>query len=155
MNYVDNSNYLIVDSGATNHVCSSLYMLSKTRTLKEMEFPLWVGNGESISAEAVREARLGFGKNFLLLDNVYFIPNISRNLISVFELYKQSFAVCSNNNEIMILHNGVQISCAKLENGLYVLHSFESQNCYTEIFIIEKPKFNKCEKLWNNYETYL
>ena len=56
----------------------------------------------------------------ILLDNAYFIPNISRNLISVSELYEQSFAICFNNKEILILRNGVQICYAKLENGLYV-----------------------------------
>ena len=40
----------------------------------------------------------------------------------------------------MILRNGVQISCAKLENGLYVLHPFESQNYHTEMFKVVKPK---------------
>ena len=59
---------------------------------------LRVENGESVSTEAVGEVRLQFGNKFLLLDNVYFIPNISRNLISVSELYKQSFSICFNYN---------------------------------------------------------
>ena len=78
----------IVDSGATNHVCSSLQMLTRARKLKLNEFTLRVQNRESVSAEAVGEACLTFGNKFLLLDNVYFIPNISRNLISISELYK-------------------------------------------------------------------
>ena len=130
-------------------------MLTKARKLKEKEFTLRVGNGESVSAEAVGEACLVFGNKYLLLDNVYFIPNISRNLISVSESYKQSFAICFNNNEIIVLRNGVQICCAKLENGLYVLHPFESQNYNTEIFRVAKPKSNKRPKHSNNFETYL
>ena len=62
-----------------------------------------MGNGESILAKAVGEVRLQFGNKFLLLDNVYFIQNISRNLISVSELYKQSFSINFNYNEIIIL----------------------------------------------------
>ena len=107
-------------------------MLIEARKLKSNEFILQVGNEESVLAEAVGEVRLVFRNKYLLLDNVYFIPNISKNLISVSELYKQSFAICCNNNEIMILRNGVQISCAKLENGLYVLYPFESQNYHTK-----------------------
>ena len=91
----------------------------------------------------MEEARLVFRNKCLLLDNVYFIQNFSRNLILVFELCKQLFAICLNNNEIMILRNGVQISCAKLENGLYVLHIFQSQNYHTEMFKVAKPKSNK------------
>ena len=67
---------------------SSLQLLTKARKLRAKEFTLRVGNGESVSVEAVGEVRLQFGNKFLLLDNVYFILNISRNLISVSELYK-------------------------------------------------------------------
>ena len=109
LNYIDNSDdSWIVDSGATNYVCSSLQMLTKTRKLKPKEFTLRVGNGESVSAETMGIACLVFGNKYLLLDNIYFIPNISRNLISVSELHKQSFAICFNNSEIIILCNSVQ-----------------------------------------------
>ena len=101
------------------------------------------------------EVRLQFGNKFLLLDNVYFIPNISRNLISVSELYKQSFSICFNYNEIIILQNGVQICCAKLKSGLYILHVFEPESNHTEMFRVAKPKSNKRQKLSNDNETYL
>ena len=55
----------------------------------------------------------------------------------------------------MILRNGVQICYAKLENGLYVLHPFESQNYHTEMFRVAKPKSNKRQKLSNDNETHL
>ena len=74
------------------------------------------------------ETRLAFRNKFLLLDNVYFILNINRILISISELYRQLFAIYFNNNEIIISRNSLQICCAKLEHGLYVLHPFESQN---------------------------
>ena len=156
LNYIDNSDdSWIVDLGVTNHVCSYLQMLTKARKLKEKEFTLRVGNEDFVSTEAMGEIHLVFGNKYLLLDNIYFILNISRNLISVSELYKQSFAICFNNNEIMILRNGVQICYAKLENGLYILHPFESENYHTEIFRVAKPKSKKHQKLSNDYETYL
>ena len=156
MNYVDNSDdSWIIDSGATNHVCSSLQLLTKARKLRAKEFTLRVGNGESVSAEAVGEVRLQFGNKYLLLDNVYFIPNISRNLISVSQLYEQSFSVYFSYNEIIISRNGVQICCAKLENGLYILHVFEPESNHTEMFRVAKPKSNKRQKLSNDNETYL
>ena len=103
-------------------------MLSKARKLEEKEFSLRVGNGESISAEIVGKARLVLKNKFLLFDNVYFILNISINLILVFELYKQLFTISFNNNEIVILRNDLHICSAILEYGLYVLHPFETQN---------------------------
>ena len=53
----------------------------------------------------------------------------------------------------MILRNGLQICCAKLENELYVLHPFESQNYHTEIFRVAKPKSDKRQKRSNDFET--
>ena len=64
----------IIDSEATNHVCSSLQLLSSWRELKEGELTLTVGNGESISAKAVGEARLIIENKYLFLNSVYFIP---------------------------------------------------------------------------------
>ena len=156
LNYADNSDdSWIIDSGATNHVCSSLQLLTKARKLRAKEFTLRVGDGESVSAEAVGEVRLQFGNKYLLLDNVYFIPNISRNLISVSQLYEQSFSIYFSYNEIIISRNGVQICCAKLENGLYILHVFEPESNHTEMFRVAKPKSNKRQKLSNDNETYL
>ena len=49
----------------------------------------------------------------------------------------------------------MQICCAKLENRLYILHVFEPESNYTEIFRVAKPKSNKHQKLSNDNETYL
>ncbi|PON89309.1 hypothetical protein TorRG33x02_148520, partial [Trema orientale] len=43
----------IVDSGATNHVCSSFQILSSSRELADGEFTMRVGNGAKVSAKAV------------------------------------------------------------------------------------------------------
>ena len=145
----------IVDSGATNHVCSSLQMLSHHKMLDDGEFTLTVGNVESISAKAVGQARLVLGKNYLLLDNVYFIPAIRRNLISVSELCRQLFSISFNNNEIIISRNGFEICHACLDNGLYVLRPYESFTFNTEMFKIANPQSNKRQKVSHDNETYL
>ena len=83
----------IIDSGATNHVCSSLQMLSSSKELVDGDFTIRVGNGAVVSALAVEVARLNFGNNFLILNNVYFIPKFRRNLISVSKLHEQLFNI--------------------------------------------------------------
>ena len=62
----------IVDSGATNHVCSSLQMLSSSRELANRDITMRVGSGEVISAKAVGVARLNFRNKFPVLNNVFF-----------------------------------------------------------------------------------
>ena len=111
----------IVDSGATNHVCSSLQMLSSSRELANRDVTMRVGSGEVVSAKAVGVARLNFRNKFLVLNNVFFIPGFRINLISISMLHEQLFSISFNNNEIVISRNGLDICHAKPENGMYVL----------------------------------
>ena len=50
----------IVDSGATNHVCSSLQMLSSSRELVDRDVTMRVGSGEVVLAKAVGVTLLNF-----------------------------------------------------------------------------------------------
>ena len=115
----------IVDSGATNHVCSSLQMLSYSRELADRDVTMRVGNGQVISAKVVGVTRLNFRNKFLVLNNLFFIPGFGRNLISVSMLHEQLFNISFINNEIVISRNGLDICHAKAENGLYVLRPTE------------------------------
>ena len=151
----DSSSTWIVDSGATNHVCSSLQVLSSWKELEDGELTLTVGNGESVSAKAVGEARLAFGENFILIKSVYYIPCFRRNLISVSELCRQLFTISFNNNEIIISRNGLELCRACLECGLYVLRPYESYSFNTEMFRVANPISNKKQKVSNDNQTYL
>ena len=71
----------IIDSGSTNHICSSFQILSSSRELADEECPMVVGNGADVSAVAVGVVRLELGNKFLVLNNVYCIPGFKRNLI--------------------------------------------------------------------------
>ena len=85
VNYVDNSNYSwIIDSGATDHVCSSFQVLRKTKALRDGELTLRLENGTSVAAVVVGEVHLVFDNKFLILNNVYYVPNFCRNIISFF-----------------------------------------------------------------------
>ena len=88
----------IIDSGSTNHICSSLQMLSSSRELADGECSIVVRNGAEVSAIAVGAVRLELGNKFLVLNNVYCIPGFRRNLISVSKLYEQLFVVSFYNN---------------------------------------------------------
>ena len=62
----------IVDSGATNHVCSSLQMFSSSRELADRDVTMRVGSGQVISAKAMGVAHLNLRNKFLVLNNVFF-----------------------------------------------------------------------------------
>ena len=80
-----------------------------------------LGSGEVVLATVVGVARLDFGNNFLVLNNVYYIPGFRRNLISISMLHEQLFSISFYNNMIVISRNGFEICHAKPENGLYLL----------------------------------
>ena len=88
----------IIDSGSTNHICSSLQMLSSSRELDDGECSMVVGNGADVSAVVVGAVRLELGNKFIVLNNVYCIPGFRRNLISISKLYEQLFTVSIYNN---------------------------------------------------------
>ena len=61
----------IVDSRATNHVCSSLQMLSSSREVADRDVTMRVGSGEVVSTKAVGVTCLNFRNKFLVLNNVF------------------------------------------------------------------------------------
>ena len=145
----------IVDSRATNHVCSSLLMLSSSRELADRDVTMRVGSGEVISTKAVGVVRLNLRNKFLVLNNVFFIPGFRRNLIYVSRLHEQLFSISFINNEIVISRNGLDICHAKPENGLYVLRPTERSLNNLELLKVEHPKFNKRQKVSHSDNTYL
>ena len=151
----DDLSLWIIDSGATNHVCSSLQMLSCSRELADRDVTMRVGSGEIVSAKAVGVARLNFRNKFLVLNNVFFIPSFRRNLISVSMLHEQLFSISFINNEIVISRNGLDICHAKPENGLYVLRPTERSLNNSKLFKVEHPKSNKCQKVSHSDNMYL
>ena len=145
----------IVDSEDSNHVCSSLQMLSSSRELADRDVTMRVGSGEVVSAKAVGVARLNFRNTFLVLNNVFFILGFRRNLIFVSILHEQLFSISFINNEIVISSNGLDISHAKPENGLNVLRPTKRSLNHSELFKVEHPKSNKRQKVSHSDNTYL
>ncbi|TYK27179.1 gag/pol protein [Cucumis melo var. makuwa] len=65
----NDQNAWILDSEATNHVCSSLQETNFFKQLEESEMTLKVGTGDVISARAVGDAKLFFRNKFMFLEN--------------------------------------------------------------------------------------
>ena len=150
----DDTSAWIVDSGATNHICSSLQTLSSSTPLWDGDVSMRLGSGEVVSATVVGVARLEFGNNFLVLNNVYFIPGFRRNLISMSLLHEQLFSISFYNNMIIIARNSFEICQAKPENGLYLLRPDTRQLNNSELFKVAHPK-PKRQKVSPSDDTYL
>jgi hypothetical protein len=118
--FVDESLYLSyakstwwIDSGATIHVANSMQGLIMRRTLRRGERSIRVANGVEAEVEAIRELPLELSYGFILcLNNVLYVPSLSRNLISL----------------CLILFNSKVVVLAFRQDKLYMLSMLENVN---------------------------
>ena len=97
-------------------------MLQDCRQLQSGEIVIKVGNGASVTPYAVGNVNLLLptGKS-IYLTNVYFVPNILRNIISVSCLDKDKYSVMFKDNSCFLFHNDEQVCTGHLSQGVYVL----------------------------------
>jgi len=70
----------IVDSGATNHVCYSLWGFLERRMLNKNVINLCLGNGPLVSASAVGDISVNLdASRHLDLIDIYYVPQFKRN----------------------------------------------------------------------------
>ena len=89
---------------------------------------VYLGNATSVSVKTKGDINLHFdngeGKtNFITLKNVLGVPNLSRNLISVFACVKNGFSVLFDHNTKLckIFDDRRTWGVAKLKKGLWVV----------------------------------
>ena len=92
-----------VDTGATNHVYNSLQGFQEIRRLADGEIYLWLGDTFRVAAVAVGVVSLFFlGGKLLVLNDCLYVPNVRRNLISVFCLSCNEFSTIFNKNFVLL-----------------------------------------------------
>lgn len=110
----------VLDSGATNHICNSLYWFQETRKISEGSVKLQLGTGQFVSAVKTGSVLLSFNNETLVLNNCLYVPDIKRNLISVACLSKQWYTV-NFGSSVSIFQNKRLICSGTLEDNLYHL----------------------------------
>jgi hypothetical protein len=96
--------------------------LKRSRALAKGEVDLRVGNGAKVAALAIGTYMLTLPSGLIIqLENCYYVPAISRNIISVSCLDKFGFAFIFKNNCCSIYLNDIFYATAQMNNGLYVL----------------------------------
>jgi hypothetical protein len=104
-------------------MCSYLHEYARTkRKLRNKEVQLRVGNGAQVAAVTVGRIELYLPSGFILeLENVYFVPTISRNIISISCLEMNGFSFVIKDNRCSIYKNETYYGSSYLLNGLYML----------------------------------
>ena len=99
----DSTDSWIVDSGATNHVCYSLWGFLERRMLNKNVINLCLGNGALVSASAVGDISVNLdASRHLDLIDIYYVPQFKRNLISVSCLNKFEYSVTFNKILLLV-----------------------------------------------------
>ncbi|KAK2389827.1 secreted RxLR effector protein [Trifolium repens] len=112
----------VLDTGCGSHICTNVQELKESRELAKGEVDLRVGNGARVAALAVGTYNLALPSGLIIqLKNCYYVPAISRNIISVSCLDKFGFSFIIKNNCCSIYLNDIFYANAQMYNGLYVL----------------------------------
>ncbi|KAK8715626.1 hypothetical protein V6N13_042955 [Hibiscus sabdariffa] len=136
----------VLDIGCGSHICTSVQGLHMRRNLAKGDVDLRVGNGARVAALAVGTYVLSLPSGLVLnLENCYFVPSLTKNIISVSCLDKIGFEIIIKNNCCSFYLNNLFYGSAQLNNGLYIL------NQENEIFNIN----TKRSKTNDSNQTYL
>ena len=122
--------------------------LKRSRSLSKGEVDLRVGNGARVAALAVGDYSLHLPSGLILeLNNCYYVPVITKNIVSVPVLDSEGFSFNIKNNCCSAYFNDIFYVSAKLSNGLYVL------DLQTNIYNIDSKKHKTNESnptyLWH------
>nr|KYP31709.1 Retrovirus-related Pol polyprotein from transposon TNT 1-94 [Cajanus cajan] len=130
LNFIYNSNDWWIDSGANVHVCAdkklfSSYQECGTRTVS-------MGNGSLARVIGLGRVELELSSgNCLVLDEVFHVSEIRKNLISAALLVQQGFKVVFESNRVVISRHGSFVGKGYICDGLFklsIMSSFINKN---------------------------
>ncbi|KAG8638143.1 hypothetical protein MANES_15G192930v8 [Manihot esculenta] len=99
----------VLDTGYGSHICINVQGLKRSRKLKKGKVDLRVGNGARVAALAVGTYELVLSNGLLLiLNNCFYVPTLSRNIISVFILGDEGFSFLIKNKKWTLLLDKVK-----------------------------------------------
>ncbi|CAH9085358.1 unnamed protein product, partial [Cuscuta epithymum] len=110
-----------IDTGATRHVCKDRQTF---KTLKELEEGpiLYMGNDSTVQIQGIGQVELELtsGKK-LILNDVYFVPQIRKNLVSGGILNNFGFKLSFEANKFILSKGGVFVGQGFYCNGMFKL----------------------------------
>lgn len=114
-----------IDSGATAHMCGDSNVMLDFVSGKELDVNLADGNKLFTAGKGTVKVLL---RNFGIktISNVFYVPNLTANLLSVSAMVRKGFNVVFGSSGCQILNNGIIIATATLHDGVYELDTVGS-----------------------------
>ena len=98
----------VFDTGSVAHICNSKQELKNKRQLLKDEVTMRVGNGSKVNVIAVGTLPLHLPSGLVLsLNNCYYVPALSMNIISGSCLMQDGYSFKSENNGCSIFMNNI------------------------------------------------
>jgi hypothetical protein len=123
-------NSWVFDTGSVAYICNSMQGLTRSRSMARGEVDFRVGNNARVAALSVRTMQVDLPSGFIMeLNNCYFVPSLSRNIISPSCLMMDGYSFASENNGCVISKNDMFVASAPIKNGLFVVNLDDSPIC--------------------------
>jgi hypothetical protein len=128
-------NSWVFDIGSVAHICNSMKGLTRSRSMARGEVDFRVGNNARVVALSVGTIQLHLLSGFIMeLNNCYFVPSLSRNIVSPSYLMMDDYSFASENNVCVISMNDMFVAFVPIKNGLFVLNLDDSPICFRSLF---------------------
>ena len=115
-----NINTWWIDSGSTIHIANSLQGMQNLRKPVGNELSILSGNKMGSPVEAIGTCTLTLDNGFVLvLERTFYVPSLSRNLISVSRLVPLGFSFTFQDNVFNLFYKSNNIGTGILADGLY------------------------------------
>ncbi|CAL9019360.1 unnamed protein product, partial [Prunus brigantina] len=119
LNPISNTKEWWVGTGATRHICSNRKMFTTYQQLNQGD-QLFMGNSSASKVEGQGKVvlKITSGKE-LTLNQVLYVPDIRKNLISRALLRKNGFRLVFEADKFVFTKNGMYVGKGYLNNGLF------------------------------------
>ncbi|CAN0919967.1 hypothetical protein LINGRAHAP2_LOCUS31763, partial [Linum grandiflorum] len=112
----------VFDTACGSHITTNMQGLKRSKILAKGEMYLRVGNGARVAAISVGVYSISLRSGLVLeLNNCYYVPALTKNIISESVLDSEGYSILIGNNHCSINKNGVFYANAVLMNDLYYL----------------------------------
>ena len=116
-------NSWVFDTGSVAHICNTMQGMIRSRSMEKGEVDFRMGNNARVAALNVGTMQLHLPSGFIMeLNNCYFVPSLSRNIVSPSCLMKDGYSFASKDNGCVISKNGMFVASASIVNGLFILN---------------------------------
>lgn len=108
-----------VDSGATNHMCNNRSVMSDFNSKNVLKVS--VANGDELLTAGQGNVTISLKDCKRTITNVYYVPKLSHNLLSVSELTRKGYNVTFDSKMCKIYDCNEILATATYTNGVYQL----------------------------------